>query len=1004
MPEQTFRSPNFFEREIDLSAPAVGGPVGTPAGIIGTANRGPAFVPVTVARFTEFEETFGSLDPKKFGPYAANEFLKHRTALTFLRVLGAGVNDSEADILNYESTGRVSNAGFKIEGTAADDDNQGRHNGVVQFLTARHQVTVNEAYGLPMFTDNDTTSGSFANLIRGMLMTPETARILVLAGDQVATGAFDATGPNDSALLVSDRFKLVISSSQGSTFATTDGNPGVRIFTASLDPSSDDYYAKILNTDPDRLVSEQHLLYADYPVDAEVAAASVVGVVSGTINTSDSSGEPTTEFRKAFGAFDTRYQTPKTSWFISQPFGKTEYDLFYFETLDDGEYANSLYKVSISNIQKSADDSNPYGSFNVEIRDWTDSDTNPKILELFPNCTLDPNSDRYIAKLIGDRAVFYNFDATEDSERRITTSGRYENQSRYVRVKMSDQVDRGITPGEALPFGFRGAAVLKTTDNLKDHDVDAATARISGILSGSGEFLSGAVAPPVPLRFKVTRGDRLTTQNFIGEPAVAELASPLFYWGARFERNTDILNPNIVGEKNELLKSLSKFQGIGKLDVLVSGSGADSFHHNKFSLAKVALAATQVSDLTASVNDHMKEAAYVRNGKLDGTRYTVNDPGFGNRITFATLLTEGTAAEFNRYSPYAKFTNFFQGGFDGLNILDRDFRRMNDKSTSFEAGGGAEATYTSPGFSTNLNGTGQDNSNVASYRTAINIMTDAMIVNHNVLLLPGIRESYLTDYAGDAVRDYGLAFYVMDIPSYDDDSTRLYDDSTARPSVQKTAANFEARVIDNNFMGTYWPDIVIDDETNARRVAVPASIAGIGALAFNDKVRYPWFAPAGFNRASLDFVKNVKVRLNVPDRDLLYDARINPIATFPRQGFAIWGQKTLQVNKSALDRVNVRRMLLEVKRIIINIARRITFEQNTVDVRNNFVALSTLQLGIIQSQQGIEQFKVVMNETNNTQEDIDLNRLKGRVVVVPTRTIEFIAVDFIVTRSGIEFV
>jgi hypothetical protein len=131
--EQTFRSPNFFEREIDLSAPTVTGPVGVPAGIIGTANKGPAFVPVTLGSFDEFVATFGNLDPKKFGPYAVNEFFKHRSALTYLRVLGAGANSTDGEIATTIATGRVKNAGFKIEGTAATHDSRGRHNGAVQF-------------------------------------------------------------------------------------------------------------------------------------------------------------------------------------------------------------------------------------------------------------------------------------------------------------------------------------------------------------------------------------------------------------------------------------------------------------------------------------------------------------------------------------------------------------------------------------------------------------------------------------------------------------------------------------------------------------------------------------------------------------------------------------------------------------------------------------------------------------------------------------------------------
>jgi phage tail sheath protein FI len=244
----------------------------------------------------------------------------------------------------------------------------------------------------------------------------------------------------------------------------------------------------------------------------------------------------------------------------------------------------------------------------------------------------------------------------------------------------------------------------------------------------------------------------------------------------------------------------------------------------------------------------------------------------------------------------------------------------------------------------------------------------------------------------------------MDIPNYDDSGNRLYDDSTARPDVEKSASSFDSRAIDNNFAGTYFPDVFIDDTTNKRRIKVPSSVAALGALGFNDRVTYPWFAPAGFNRAALDFVSNVTIRLNSSDRDRLYDSRINPIAVFPRLGFVIWGQKTMQVSKSALDRVNVRRLLLEVKRIVIGIANKLTFEQNTVALRNKFVSDATLQLGLIQTQAGIEAFRVVMNETNNTQEDADLNRLNGKIIVQPTRTVEFIAIDFIVTNNGVSFV
>jgi hypothetical protein len=477
MPEQTFRSPNFFEREIDLSAPTPASPTGVPACVIGTANKGPAFVPVTVGNFDEFRARFGDLDPKNLAPYGVNEFLKHRQALTYLRVLGAGANTTSEDIATTELTGRVLSAGVKLDGVDAIDDKKGRHAGVVQFLTARHTLQANEAFGLPMFTDNDSYSGSTVNLVRGMLMLPTSSRMMVLDGNESAVGAIAGGTLDDVGTLVNGKFKLIISSTLGNAYANTDGNAGVKIFTASFDPTSADYFGKVLNNDPDKFVSEQHLLYADFPVDDEIATATTVGVLSGSNVVSMTSGDKTLPMRKVFGALDTRYTAPSTPYFISQPFGTTEYDLFKFEALDDGAYANSLYKIAITDLKASMDDADPYGTFTVQVRDWNDTDVNPLVLESFPNCSLNPNSDHYVGKLIGDRKVTYNFDATIESERRIVAFGKYQNVSKYVRVVISDQVDRALTPKTSLPFGFRGLNLPKTNDLLTDTSPATATSR-----------------------------------------------------------------------------------------------------------------------------------------------------------------------------------------------------------------------------------------------------------------------------------------------------------------------------------------------------------------------------------------------------------------------------------------------------------------------------------------------------------------------------------------------
>lgn len=1005
MAEQTFRSPGFFDTETDLSVRQELGPAGVPAGLVGASTRGPAFVPVTVRDFATFKQTFGDLDAKYPAPYAANEFLKHRTALTFLRVLGAGSLDNSGDILRYQSTGQCRNAGFVVTGSVANGDSTGRHMGAVQFLVARHTLRANETYGMPMFTNNSSYAGSVANLVRGVVLLASGARMMVLDGNQTAVGAFGLTTPDDVATVTDGKFKIVLSSSNGSSFAVTDGNSGVKIFTASLNPTSADYFAKLLNTDPEKFATEQHLVYADYAVDDELATAATVAVLSGSNNTSVGSGDTSMVFRDTFGHFDTKFQAPKTSVFISQPFGATEYDLFHIEALDDGEYANKLYKISITDLKASTDPADPYGTFSVLVRSFDDSDSSVNILEQFPLCNLNPASENYVARKIGDRKLSFNFESDNVNERRLTSSGRYANRSAFVRVVVNEQVERKLTPAKALPFGFHGLEVLKTNDATTDRPQDATLVRLAGNLGGdtNDSLLTGSIVPPVPFRFKVTKGE-VATSGFIGAPGPTELASPSLYWGVKFERNTTVLNPNTVSDPNNLLGSLTKLMGIKKLDAIVTGSGADTLNNNKFTLAKVAFSNTSITDLTASIDAHMKEAAYIRNATVNPTTYAINDGTISARLTMAALIAATSSVQFNRFSPYAKFTTFLHGGFDGVNILDKSARRFSDKAVSFDAGGGAESTYLSPGLAQNQGGTATVNNAVVAYKTAVDIMTNPFYVNTNILAVPGIRESYVTNYAAQKNREYGMAVYLMDIASYDDTNTRLYDDSTGRPDVTNTAKGFDGRAVDNNYAAAYFPDVFIDDTVNKRRVKVPATTAALAALAYNDRVSYPWFAPAGFNRAALDFVKNTATRLNSADKDALYDVRINPIASFPKQGFVIFGQKTLQASKSSLDRVNVRRLLLEVKRFVTDIALKLVFDNNVPAVREQFVRDAAARLGIIQTQAGVESFSVVMDETNNTDRDRDENRLNGRIVIVPTRTIEYIKVDFVITNSGVEFV
>ena len=1057
MAEQTFRSPGFFEQEVDLTQ-RVQGPLGTPAGVIGTAEKGPAFVPITVGSMADFKTKFGDLDSKKFGPYAVNEFLKSRDAVTYVRVLGAGSNTTSAHITDTEIKGTVRNAGFKVTPVTTTAN---RSPGAVHFLAARHFLSASETYGYPIFTHNDSVGNAdYVNLIRGVIFTTSDARVGVLsasldasvylAGDYLALQGGDniatpASASNTTGM--AEKFKLIISSSDTSFGGEApDAANGIRVLTASLNPRNKDYIRNILNTNPAKFSQEKHLLYAAFDVESELAAMSIAdkSVVmmsgSGVTSPNNKAGQ---NFLTAFGRFDTRYTTSRTTSFISQPFGRNEYNLFHFETIDDGDYPVGKFKVSIANIRGSTDENNPYGTFTVQVRHYSDTDKSREILESFPNCDLNPSSENFVGRMIGDRKAVFNFDAIEETERKLIVTGRYPNKSNVIRIILSADLLDGNIPKECLPFGFRGLPTLKTNDNLGDgiaalketqtrlgiHSPDTLLGRLDN------ESLTGSIVPPVPLRFKVTNGAvKSGTAPFVGFPGDEETVDARFYWGVKTTmvpadstiQTTGIANAalrsNNSSEVNLGLIDQTKFLGIEKMDVLATGSqiiplhanDLKTFNNNKFTLARVALSRLaggsstgtyNDTEVTGSVDPFMREAAYIRDGLIDPNKYTVNDgQGEGtNRITLATLINQTSSITFNKFTEYAKFTNIFYGGFDGLNILDRNAARLNDKATSLDSGGGANSSFTSPGASTNLAGSGKDNNGIASYKAAVDIMTDPLAVNTNILSIPGIRESFVTDHALDRNKDYGKSLLLLDIAQHDSDGNRLFDDSTASPSVSKTIAEFEGRTIDNNTSAAYFPNVVIKDDNTGANVEVPSSIAALAALAFNDKVSYPWFAPAGFNRGALDFVQNVGVRLTARDRDDLYDARINPIATFPQQGFVIFGQKTLQLAKSALDRVNVRRMLLEVKRLVTQVANGFVFEQNTPALRSKFVAQVSPLLAVVQAQSGIEQFKVVMDDSNNSQEDIESNRLNGRIVIVPTRSVEFISIDFVITNAGVSF-
>jgi len=204
---------------------------------------------------------------------------------------------------------------------------------------------------------------------------------------------------------------------------------------------------------------------------------------------------------------------------------------------------------------------------------------------------------------------------------------------------------------------------------------------------------------------------------------------------------------------------------------------------------------------------------------------------------------------------------------------------------------------------------------------------------------------------------------------------------------------------DSNYSCTYWPWIQVNDTENNVYIFMPPTRDVVRNIALTDNIAFPWFAVAGIQRGDVDAIQARK-KLTLSERDVLYENRINPIATFTSDGIKIWGNKTLQVKESALNRINVRRLLLQARKLISAVAIRLLFEQNDNVVRNQFLALVNPILDNIRSERGLTDFRVVLS---NDPEDIDRNQLTGQIFLKPTRALEFIQLEFVIMNTGASF-
>ena len=990
MAELTFKSAGVSTREIDLSQPSKSGPVGVPAGIIGTANEGPAFVPLTFANYSDFASTFGRTDGEKFGPLAVHQWLSNAQAVTYMRVLGAGSGKKRSN------SGDVENAGFTVGDQIVQENGNISHNSyaTVGDITGRTYflgALLSESNGSTIFSSAGiqvSGENKSAPILRGVLLAPSGV-ILHLSGTSNVNGNVPVKGdPAEQAGTLSGRHGGVTGSINLSSqefvmlmngFNNSDTSKKTYI-TASLDMTSPNYFANVFNTNPLKIEEEGHLLYASYDVYPDLAVLTGSGVITAgaysdgaktqedivfLLTSSIAKGDDAAAVNvPEYEAFNDRFREAYTPWVISQKFGNSPKNLFKIHLLSPGKNTSNKFKFSIENIRKSNSSINNYGSFDLVIRDFNDDDNNVRVVESFRGINLDPNSDRFVGRVVGDQHVFFNFDVNEDSQK-IIIDGTHPVRSRYIRVEVSDDVANGNISNEALPMGYRGPNHLVTSGNLLTNP-QSSLYTVSNLLRSVKEL-------PIPYRETIAQGT-----------GVQKRVDQRLYWGTQFERKTSAVLPNKSDLQDKSIQSFVKYFPDYKLDGVkfsagdnagaanVNGSVIDSdlFNYNKFSLENIQVVTG--SDTYADP-DQWHNSSYVRNGVI-----VANDSAKTRAFNIADLSKVSNIK-------YAKFTFFAQGGFDGVNIFDEEKSKLTNVAIKREM-----EDPKSYGLSDNT---------VSSYRKAIDIMSSKTDVDIQLFATPGLRHTSVTDYAIQKVENRFDAMYIMDIEERDQVNT-VITSSIQKPNVGYTVSDFKNRGLDSSFAAAYFPDVVIRDPSTQTLVQVPPSVAVLGAYSLNDKLAHPWYAPAGFTRGALNTVEIPSVKLNRTNLDDLYEADINPIAEFPGMGITIWGQKTLQAANSALDRINVRRLLIDVRRKVRNIANVLLFEPNREETLDKFNALVNPILQKVQDQSGIERYKAVIDTSTTTQADVENNTIRGKIYLQPTRTVEFVALDFVVTNAG----
>jgi hypothetical protein len=918
-----FVSPGVFINEIDNSfhprRPDAIGPV-----IIGRAAKGPAMQPIKVESYSDFVQVFGgtvagnaggdvyrdgNYQTPMYGTYAAKAFLNSNVApLTYIRLLGQqNTNAVEAGYAGWETTKNPA---------AAIADNGG-------------------AYGLWLFE-----SSSAANLGTGTLA----AVWYIDSGSQVL---LSGTYANSTATAAKVGAFFEPDSSNNYTVEITESAGGSNKYTFNFASSEDKFIRKVFNTNPLLGNTNASDFYSAASEEAYWLGESFeqeVGNLSYTVAASLGIILPIAKSTLVSeGPQSSRegLREAGTGWIVGQDLGaagsyvaSAAQKLFRLVGRKHGEWLNKNTKVSIERIKPSTTNTSDYGSFSVVVRALRDTDNKVVVIERFDNLNLNPTSENFIARVIGDVTTEWN-----STERTIRSYGEYPNNSKLFYVEMEDEAYAGLLNAKYLPFGYHGPNAYSTVANVKATGFTGTATDFvvtSSVFGSAATLLSdGAVGRTGSFGFPSTRLRASSSDGGLFNEKNA-------YFGMQTTRTPTSTVPD----------------------------GSAAAPHRYWPSATTPAYYFTMDDLQV---DSTGTAVYVQGSRVAGTSRTATS-GSGH------LLEDDS---------YNRFTAPVWGGFDGVNILKPDPFYNDGMSSATELTNYAYNTY----------------------KQAIDTVADPDLLDMNLLSAPGLTNTGLTTMMIEACEDRADALALIDLPNVYKPVAEGIATRTARVvgNATTSAIALRTRQIDSSYGATFFPWVQTLDERTGQLLWVPPTVAMMGVMASSERSAQVWFAPAGFNRGGLSDgaagipISNVSQRLSSKERDTLYDARINPIASFPSSGIVVFGQKTLQERPSALDRINVRRLVIYLKKQISILSTQILFEQNVQATWNRFKGLVEPFLANVKVQFGISDYRLILDESTTTPDLVDQNIMYAKIMVKPARAIEYIAIDFVVASTGASF-